>query len=140
MSGSQTLIINSSLIGQTISYLSKNTNDQVAWEGKLEGLVTAAIAQNFSDVVSYNSAVRLSDPTVSTDLTVLNFFIITLANNTGPVQRYAFAEEWILAGSLSVVSQQVAVSVIVYDSPLSNHSQILTVLRAAGYSCYIPSI
>jgi hypothetical protein len=141
MSGSSgPTFITPATIGQTVTFLSKNAADQVVWEGRVEGLVTSVIAQQYSDIVSYNAAVRLVDPTVSTDLTTLHFFVLTLQNNTGPVQRYAFAEEWIANGSFSVINQQAQVTVIVYDIPSSDHQQILTALRAAGYSCYIQSV
>jgi len=138
MSGSQTTI-SAALLGKTVTFRSKNTLDEILWTGRFEGLVTAVIAQNYADLVSYNANVRLADTTVSADVTTLNFFIITLANTTGPAQKYAFAEEWILSGSFEVIDQQTQVTVIVYDSPNADHGVILTALRAAGYNCYIAS-
>ena len=126
-------------VGQKISFRTKNTTDQILWEGKLEGLVTAVIAQNFSDIVSYNAAVRLTDATVSSDVSTLTFFLITLDSNGGPVQRYAFAEEWILPGTFAIIDQQTLINVVVYDSPTGDHTQILAALRSAGYTCYIAS-
>lgn len=126
-------------VGKKITFRTKNTTDQTLWEGRLEGLVTAVIAQNFSDIVSYNAAVRLTDTTVSSDVTTLTFFLITLDGNGGPVQRYAFAEEWVLPGTFAIIDQQTLVNVVVYDSPTGDHTLILAALRAAGYTCYIES-
>lgn len=131
--------LTSSMIGQTITFLSKNATDLIVYEGTLEGLVSPVIAQQYSDIVSYNAAVRLYDASVSTDVSTLTFFVLSLTNNTGPVQRYAFAAEWITAGSFSVINPQEQITVIVYNSADADPTNILTVLRAAGYNCYIPS-
>lgn len=125
-------------VGQKITFLSKNATDLIVYEGTLEGWVSPTLAQQYSDIVSYNAAVRLSDTTVSVNVTTLNFFVISLTNNTGPVQRYAFAVEWIVSGSFAVIDPLTKVNVVVYDSPGADPTSILTVLRAAGYKCYIP--
>jgi hypothetical protein len=138
MSGTTT--VTESMIGQTCTFQSKNTNDTITYQGIIQAITTNIVAATFTDLVSYNAAVRQVDPTVPTDLTQETYIILTLTNAGVSTTNVAFATDWMTPGSFQIISQDVSVNVVVYDASSSNHQGILEVLRAAGYSCYIASV
>lgn len=115
-----------------VSYQSKSDKDEALWRGTVQGLITYDIAKTYMDVLSYNGAVQKIDATVP-PVDQLTYFLIKLDEvDSGQLLR-VFANEWILAGSLVTVDQQVTVSIDVYDLNTNAHEDILTVLKAGGY-------
>ncbi len=134
-----TTVVDITMVGRICTFRTKNTSDATTWQGKIEGIGSSAIAQRVSDIVAYNAAVRQVDPTVNADPTMLSYFIITLSNVSNQ-QQYAFSPDWIIDGSFALIDQLATVTITVYDSTTSDHTAILTVLRAAGYTCCISGI
>ena len=132
-------VVTEAMIGTKIKFLSKNETDEVVWTGTVLGLVTYKIARTYGDVVSYRAAVAQVDELIAA-VEVLNYFIIQLDDVEGtPVM--VFASEFISAGSLEAIDQQVTVLLEVYDLATNTHTDILTVLRANGYrGCRIVSV
>ncbi len=134
-----TTVVDITMVGRICTFRTKNTSDATTWQGKIEGIGSSAIAQRLTDIVAYNAAVRQVDPTVNADPTMLSYFIITLSNVSNQ-QQYAFSPDWIIDGSFTLIDQLATVQVVVYDSETSDHTGILTALRAAGYTCYISGV
>lgn len=137
-------LIDSSMIGQTCVFRSKNPNDPTTWQGMIQSVCTSTVAQMIGtlggDLISYNAAVRQIDPTVNSDITQLEFVIITLSTPTGTQQSFAFSPSWMIDGSFSLINQAVTVTVNILDLPNNDHTQILVLLRSGGYRCSIASI
>lgn len=125
--------------GTSISFRSKNANDPTVYEGTLEiAKATYTAIRAWMSPAAYNEAVRQTDATVSSDITTLHYFLITILNDaTQPVQA-AFAQEWIADGSLSILNLGNQVTVLV-DDPQSNSQAIVSLLASAGYACRIVS-
>lgn len=140
MSGTTTAVtLTADMIGQTVTFRSKNANDQILYEGTIDQLLSykAASAQ---DIVSYNAAVRQADPTVSVDLTSLHYFAIRLANTSGAQSVIYFAAEWIVSGSFVMEDLATVVTIEVYDTPSANHNLIVDLLTSGGYQSRITNI
>ena len=124
--------------GSTITFRSKNVNDPTVYLGVLESVGTYRSIRDRLNPTAYNEAVRQSDPTVSSDITALTYFLITLSNNQTEETMDVFADEWIAAGSLSVLTLANKVTVVVED-PNQNPQAIVSLLANAGYACTISS-
>ena len=122
--------------GTIISFQSKNASDQVQWRGTLEGRGSYRSIVGYGDPRSFNEAVRQSDPTVSSDVTKLNYFLIAVDNESSNTIIKAFAEEWIEEGSLVVILPGNQVSITV-DDPFNDSQKILSLLASAGYAATI---
>lgn len=131
-----------SMIGQTYAFRSKNSNDEVVYEGVITGFCNSDEAAKYGNIVSYNNAARNTDATIPSDVSKLSiFFTFRLSNTTGTQTDYVFAPEWIVDGSFTLVDQSVTVTITVLDGQAATHTTILDVLRAAGYqNCAIASI
>lgn len=133
MSGS-TLLVNQAVIGETVTFTSKNPVDPTVYKGIITGIITPALATTFGfDSVSYNAGVQRADPTVGS-ISVLNYFVITLTNNQPAPANRLFANEWIAAGSFSVIQSATVYNINVYDIPATGLNSIITVLRSAGFN------
>lgn len=130
-------------IKRTCSFLSKNASDTTLWEGTIKAVeIDSDIAQMFStDIVSYNAAVRQADPTVSNDITTLNFFLVevTLSDGTS-TQKMPFAIEWIADGSFQYTDTTTIFTLLVYAAAASDQDDILTTLRSAGYQADVTNV
>ena len=122
--------------GETISFRSKDPSDLVDWRGTLESTGTFRSVRGYGDPRAQNERVRQVDPTVPSDVTELNFFLITVDNKSSAPQIYLFAEEWIVPGSLQKVALASQVSVRI-DDPFSDPVKILGILAEHGYSSKI---
>ena len=122
--------------GSIVSFRSKNPNDLVVWQGTLESIGTYRSIRSYTNPASYNEAVRQSDPTVSSDITDLTYFLITVDNQAEQPTMMVFADEWITPGSLNngSLGNQIIVRI---DDPLNNPQTILSILANAGYACKI---
>lgn len=133
-------VVPESATDQTCTFTSINPNDQIVWDGICEGIVTYNVAKKFTDLVSYNAAVRQVNPAIPSDLTLHQYVLITLSDAQGNQTQEAFSTYWMTPGSFAIVSQDVSVNVVVYDPATSDHTGILVALRAAGYKCYISGV
>lgn len=144
MSGSSSTLpiqLSSSLIGRTVTFRSKHSSDTIVYSGVIDGITSYNMASKMGDITSYNAAVRQADPTVSSDVTTLNYFVIRLDNTTGPQTDYVFALEWIVAGSWTLTDLATVVTIEVYDTPTADHTQILALLRSGNYNnCRITNV
>ena len=122
--------------GSTISFRSKNVVDTVIWKGVLESVGTYRSIRGYMNPASYNEAVRQVDPTVPSDVTLLTYFLITVDNDATEPTIQAFAQEWIEAGSLTVLDLGSKVTIQV-DDPLNDSQRILSLLASAGYASKI---
>ena len=134
-----TTLVSSITQGTTITFRSKNPNDTTTWIGVLEMPVGSyKVIKPYLNPAMYNEAVRQADPTVSSDVTALNYFIITVSNNSSTPTEQVFAQEWISPGSLNIVTLGNIVKVNVED-PLNNSQAILSLLANAGYVATLAS-
>lgn len=122
--------------GAVITFRSKNVNDTVVWRGTLESKGTYRSILPYGDPRAYNEAVRQNDPSVTSDVTLLSYFLITVDNSGTTPTVQAFAQEWIEDGSLNEITVGNKVKLIV-DDELSNPQRILSILANAGYSAKI---
>jgi len=131
-----TPLVNATLIGQTVTFTSKNPTDPTTYVGIIAGIITYPLAVVFGfDIVSYNAAVQRVDTSVG-DPTTLNYFVITLNNKTDQTQpaNRLFASEWIATASFSEIQQAAVYNLSVYDIPAKGQTEIITILRASGYN------
>ena len=131
-----TISIDEIPIGSMITFRSKRETDTVVWRGVLEGKVSYLIARGYEDPRSYNEAVRQSEPTIPSDVTLLDYFLVTLDNSAEVKETKAFAQEWIESGTLAIINPGNKVTILVQD-PLSNPNQIVSLLASAGYKSKI---
>jgi len=124
--------------GAMISFRSKNANDTNLWVGTLESVGTYRSIRAYMNPASYNEAVRQVDATVSSDVTTLTYFLITVDNDATEPTMQVFADEWIEAGSLTVVNPGNKVTIVV-DDPNNNPQAILSLLASGGYASKITS-
>lgn len=125
--------------GSMVTFRSKNANDTVLWRGVVEmNRGTYKSIRNYTNPAAYNQAVRQTDPTVPSDETTLNYFLITVDNNSSNPTTLVFAQEWIEPGSLVVITPGNKVTLQV-DDPNNNTNQIISILANAGYSVKIVS-
>lgn len=123
--------------GTMISFRSKRADDTVAWRGILEMPIgTYRSVRGYGDQRPYNEAVRRVDPSVTSDITDLTYFLITLDNSAENDATYVFAQEWIEEGSLVAITPGNKVTIQV-DDVTSDPQSILSLLASAGYSCKI---
>ena len=125
--------INDVTPGASISFRSKNPNDLVVWTGTLLSVGVYLSIRPYMDPTSYNEAVRQSDPSVSSDVTTLTYFLIQVDNNASEPDIQAFADEWITSGSLVVTTLGKSWTLVVQD-PNNNVNPILSLLANAGYA------
>lgn len=119
--------------GQQCSFRSINVNDPTTYTGTIVGIsVDSDIANNFTDIVSYNSASRLTNPSIPQDLTQLDYFIISISNPSGDNEKIAFAEQWVDSGSFALISSNVKRTFTVYSTPDRTSQDIINILRASG--------
>jgi len=133
MSGSS-LLVTEAIIGQTVTFTSKNPVDPTIYKGIVTGIITYALSGSFGfDQVSYSAAVQRADPTVGA-ITTLNYFIVTLTNNQPAPANRLFANEWISTASFSVITSATIFNLNVYDIPAHGLPAILAILQNAGYN------
>lgn len=123
--------------GTLISFRSKNANDSTLWTGTL---ISTGLYRSYREAgsqTSYNEAVRQRDPSVSSDYTTLSYFKITITNNMQE-RDVLFAKEWIVDGSLKVISQDIVRTVSV-DDPYNDSNRLLNWIRSGGYAAQLSS-
>jgi hypothetical protein len=134
---SSSLLVTETAIGQTVTFRSKNPTDPTSYRGIVSGIITYALSGSFGfDSVSYNAAVQRADPTVG-DITILNYFVITLENNQVGTANRLFADEWISPGTFSIIQNATVYKLDVYDLPQNGLNTLLGVLSAAGYNAVV---
>ena len=129
--------------GKIVTFRSKSATssipgvvDTVIWRGRVEGLVSYQIAKGYMDLVNYQSQIRKVDPSVP-DIEDLDYFLITLDNQSATVQTIVFANEWIEAGSFAVIQDKSKYTIEVYDAPEGDPRDIINVLKTAGYKAVL---
>lgn len=134
MSGSSSLLVTEAIMGETVTFTSKNPTDPTIYKGIISAIIAYSISGQFGfDSLSYNAAVQRADPTVGT-IDTLNYFIITLTNDQPQPEVRLFANEWIAPGSFSVIQNATVYNFNIYDIPSRGQAAILSVLQAAGYN------
>ena len=128
------ILVTDAILGQTVTFSSKNPVDPTVYKGIISGIIAYSVAGTYGfDLLSYNAAVQRADPSVG-DITILNYFIITLTNDQPQPAVRVFADEWISKGSFSVIQNATIYNINVYDLPSKGVNEIVSVLRAAGYN------
>lgn len=120
-----------------ISFRSKKVSDTTLWTGTLIGRGVYESFRDDGSVQPYNEAVRQVDPSVPSDWTELSYFLIRIANN-GTTRDALFAKEWILDGSLQVLTQS-ALQVVTVSDPYGDTNRLLNYIRSGGYSARLSS-
>ena len=128
-----TQYVTSSILGNQVSFTSKNSTDATSYVGEIVGMISADIAGSYGDITSYNAAVQKADNTVGA-INTLHYFLLKLSNGQTTPSIIVFANEWVADGSFSVVQNAQIYTINVYDMPSNGVSSILSVLRAAGYN------
>ena len=133
MSSSVTLSLG--MVNQSYTFRSKNANDPTVYTGVITGICAYSEALKYDNLVALNQACRATDPTIPADVsTIPYFFSFRLSNTTGTQTDYIFAPDWIVDGSFTLIDQTSSVTVLVMDAQTADHTQIVEVLRAAGYT------
>lgn len=122
-----------SMIGQQVTFTSKNPTDATTYVGVIVGLITPTLAYTYGDITSYNAAVQKVDNTVGT-ISTLTFFLIQLSNNQSTPTIQVFSDAWISSGSFSVIQNAAMYSFTVFDMPNKGMFEIISVLQNAGYA------
>lgn len=124
----------SGFVKRSVSFISKNASDPVVWSGMITGcpICSEGLPGSF-DATSYNAAVRLSDSTVSDDITQLTFFSMRLDSTANPNEIVYFAQEWIRPGSFKSTDLSTIINADIYLSHTDKLSDMLAVLANAGY-------
>lgn len=121
------------VMGQIITFRSKNANDNVRWKGKVDGFVSYKVAKGYGDILSYHTAIKKTDPTIG-DIESLHYFILELADNTdggAPVRVYAW--EWVETGSMVIIDEASVVVLKIYDILGTDLTDVVEALNAKGY-------
>lgn len=134
------------LIGQNVTFTSKNVMDSTVYSGVIQGLINSNVAVGYGDIFSYNAAVQRSDSTVGA-VNTLTYFLITLSNGQNTPTTRAFADAWISPGSFSVIDSANIYNFNIYDIPAlvtgsgastqtaaQRVAAIRAVLQAAGFN------
>lgn len=119
--------------GDTISFQTKHSNDNVTYKGKIQGICGYAIAKNYGDIVGYHANVKKVDPSQG-DLSTLTFLLIQLVDpkTDKPVLR-VFATSWITEGSFTILDEASAITLKIYNIDGSDISDVIASLTARGY-------
>ena len=132
-------------LNKKAKFITKHDRDTTAWQGTIQATaITADTAALFGDLKAYNEGVRRTDPTVPTDLSQLHFFLMKLDNiiqsTTPTASVVAFATEWIMDNTLVFPDQLSKITIYVTEASTAQHGDILTVLKAAGYTAVLGPI
>ena len=125
-------------LNDKIRFRSKRADDTVNWVGTFLGMFSYEVARGFDNPLAYNNAVRLSDNTVSSDVTTLTYFLFKVDNNSTTSTKLLFADEWIQTGSLQVITPGEKVRLEV-DIPDGDVEKVISLLASAKYKCKIIS-
>jgi len=132
-----TNLVTGDMIGETVTFSSKNPTDPTTYLGMVVAVIDPALAPNFgADLTAYNAAVQRADPAVGA-IAYLHYFVIRLQNNQSPPQNRVFANEWIALASFSVIQQATVYTFNVYDLPNNGEAAILALLRTNGYNAVL---
>jgi hypothetical protein len=128
-----TQYVTQSVIGQKVTFTSKNPVDATTYVGTVTAMLTYQLAPQFGDPTSYNAEVQRADPTVGATNT-LTYFLITLDNGQDTQTTRLFADAWVSPGSFSVVQSAAIYTINVYDLIGSGIAGVITALQASGYN------
>lgn len=128
-----TVYATQALIGQQVTFTSKNPTDPTQYLGVLEAVINYALTPQFGDVTSYNAAVQKVDSTVGA-VNTLTYFVIALSNGQATPTLRVFSDSWVANGSWSVVQAATIYNFNIYDLPSAGAAAILTLLQANGYN------
>ena len=126
--------------GSVISFRSKAVNDNNVYYGKVVGIVSSLIAQTYTDIFTYNSAVQSNDPDVPT-VDLQQFLIIQLRETVDNTDRHIipFSTSWINLASLNIITSNKITLVKVYDVDATNSQNVIDLLRGAGFKAKVES-
>lgn len=128
-------ILSADMIGDSCSFRTINPNDTTTYTGVIEDPFTSYnVVKPFRDVMPYNTAVRQADSSITSDVSKLHYFLISVVNSEGDTELVGFAEEWIQEGSFTLLDKLVKRTFTVYSPSTTSSQDILNVLRSAGYS------
>lgn len=128
-------------INDKISFSSKLSTDLNRYYGTVVGEVTYKIAKSYTDIYTYNSNVRATDSTVpQTEL--LTFIMIELIDPISDATKFMipFAVEWIDEPFLNIIATDSIATLEVFDVDAANSSDVVDLLRSAGFKSRIISI
>lgn len=127
-------IVTRDMKGQSCTFRSLAANDSNTYVGVIDSTgLSYDMAKGYCDAIPINAAVRLVDPTVTTDLDNLSFFSIKMSNASGTTVIKAFAEEWLQPGSFTLLNQRVKRTFVIYADATTTASDIIAVNRSAGF-------
>lgn len=124
--------------GTKISFQSKAPNDNNLYKGEVIGSVTSDVASNYDDIYTYHSNVKAGDPTIG-DVKTLEFLLVQTGEDAHGI--LAFAQEWILAETLKIISTTGVGTFEVHGVADSIEAQnIIDALQAVGYNATLVKI
>jgi len=115
-----------------IAFRSKNPKNTVLWSGKLIGISTLSGVRGYGNLQPENEAVRQIDPSVPSDTSLLTYFLLEVHTQGQASKIYAFADQWIKAGTLQILDTVKRVSLIVED-PFNDPQRLVAYLASATY-------
>jgi len=117
-------------INKTVQFTSINPYDTQLYSGKIISICNSNIARNYGDIVKYNNQVQGIAPTTG-DISTLDFFIIQNSKQNSPAP---FATQWILAGSLKIITVPAVGTIEIYNTTSELLSSAVRLLTANGFS------
>lgn len=132
--------VNNISIGQTISFRTINTFDNVKRVGTVTGLCDYDVARLFLDVDTYQQQVLHTDPDMGSARD-LHYFIISYKEDSEATttKKIAIAREWMSPGSVELVDEKPFIDFRVYNISSTKATDIINLIKSAGYDASIQS-
>lgn len=120
-----------------VSFKTDNPNDVVNWSGVVVGLdIMANLAKTYGDLQTFHAGVKQVNSSLTDDYTTLMYFLLNVTDNdTNTVKTYAFAKEWITAGTFTVESNYKELTLICAVPPGITTDNVINILKANNIVC-----
>ena len=120
--------------GQVISFLSKETFDQITHVGTVEAIGKFSMTTKYGDIVSRYQGMRKQDPTQA-PMADLTYFVIRFEQN-GLVEFFIIARDWIEPSSVVILDIHQFFDIRILNRlPEIDAQTVLDLLREAGFLC-----
>jgi hypothetical protein len=121
------------VIDSIVKFDSLHTDDETMWKGKIIGKVKYDIAKSYPQVVPYYMDIKKNNPEIPS-IENLEYFIIKLDDDgTGSDIYRAFAEEWIVPGSLITIDVSSKRTIDIYGISETEFADIVEMIKIRGY-------
>lgn len=120
-------------IGQTVSFNSVHPNDNVLYNGIIDGIVKYSIAKGYDDLLPYYRIVKktLTSMAPIDELT----YMILIQSQEDLKKCVVMALEWIEPSSLKIIEKTNSFDIRIYERPRSEANTIIKLLNDHEYKC-----